>query len=592
MSIYKGTTLISGNPQQTTIPIIGEIKALLCTADYIPNGCLPCDGQEYSAEQFGALWDNYLTGETPKLLTCSYADYATSISTYGQCVKFGIDLTSSRFKVPTIKDGAFLQQALSDSELGKAYNAGLPNITGSFGILGQYYGYETIHSATGSFKQEKAGSRTRLDTNNTGSSETITFDASSSNPIFGSSTTVQPNAITVRYFVVVADGEKNQSVIDWATWINTFEEKADKDLINTHRITNCITELPQDIKLELNNGAVILKAGSKVYVPNGFETDGTTPKFDAIITSSDLTRTTTGEYNDLLYVIDGTALDSRRKSSMFFSGTTAPTGFGQYATWYDTASNIIKRTDDSGSTWKLGNSFPIAEITSVTSSGWIKINQVFNGFGYIGSSLFVLPGVKGLIPNGRNADGSLKSIVINSSQVWTRSWSSNPNYKDLSLATNGIGINTHSYNESENYVYNAGGNRVLDRVVFGRMEYDTSSPYRVTSLTVKSIFHAVDWSTNSTVIETYRNGASWYRIWSDGWVEQGGTFYQNATATTSVNLVITMLDNYYSIILQRMNNSNSYELAVTSTTTTSFSTGTTAAGGDYKWKVEGMSAQS
>ena len=53
-----------------------------------------------------------------------------------------------------------------------------------------------------------------------------------------------------------------------------------------------------------------------------------------------------------------------------------------------------------------------------------------------------------------------------------------------------------------------------------------------------------------------------------------------------------MLDNYYSIMLQRMNNSNSYELAITSTTTTSFSTGTTAAGGDYKWRVEGMSAQS
>lgn len=25
-----------------------------------------------------------------------------------------------------------------------------------------------------------------------------------------------------------------------------------------------------------------------------------------------------------------------------------------------------------------------------------------------------------------------------------------------------------------------------------------------------------------TVVETYQNGASWYRIWSDGWVEQGG----------------------------------------------------------------------
>ena len=91
---------------------------------------------------------------------------------------------------------------------------------------------------------------------------------------------------------------------------------------------------------------------------------------------------------------------------------------------------------------------------------------------------------------------------------------------------------------------------------------------------------------------TSENNYTWYRLYKSGWVEQGGTFYQNATATTSVNLIVTMLDNYYSIMLQRMNNSNSYELAVTSTTTTSFSTGTTAAGGDYKWEVKGMAAQS
>ena len=27
------------------------------------------------------------------------------------------------------------------------------------------------------------------------------------------------------------------------------------------------------------------------------------------------------------------------------------------------------------------------------------------------------------------------------------------------------------------------------------------------------------------VTETYRNGISWYRLWSDGWIEQGGIAY-------------------------------------------------------------------
>ena len=44
-------------------------------------------------------------------------------------------------------------------------------------------------------------------------------------------------------------------------------------------VTNCITGIPQDIKLELSSGTLTLKAGSKVYVPNGFEQDGTTKKY-------------------------------------------------------------------------------------------------------------------------------------------------------------------------------------------------------------------------------------------------------------------------------------------------------------------------
>ena len=55
------------------------------------------------------------------------------------------------------------------------------------------------------------------------------------------------------------------------------------------QISNCITEIPQDIKLELNSDySITLKAGSKLYIPNGFETDGTTRKFDTKIIESDI----------------------------------------------------------------------------------------------------------------------------------------------------------------------------------------------------------------------------------------------------------------------------------------------------------------
>ena len=45
------------------------------------------------------------------------------------------------------------------------------------------------------------------------------------------------------------------------------------------------------------------------------------------------------------------------------------------------------------------------------------------------------------------------------------------------------------------------------------------------------------------IIESYVNGASWYRVWSDGWIEQGGT----CTSGTSVTLLQPYVDNNYTL---------------------------------------------
>lgn len=63
--------------------------------------------------------------------------------------------------------------------------------------------------------------------------------------------------------------------------------------------------------------------------------------------------------------------------------------------------------------------------------------------------------------------------------------------------------------------------------------------------------------TPAVVVENYVNGANWYRIWSDGWCEQGGfvastgTDYQEQTvnflkpmANVDYNVQITMYSNY------------------------------------------------
>lgn len=193
------------------------------------------------------------------------------------------------------------------------------------------------------------------------------------------------------------EADRAQQEADRAKQYVDIGELADK-------ITNCITEIPQDIKLELNNGTLTLKAGSRVYVPNGAN------KFDEVVISSDKTATRTDSQDCMAWYNTNTGTVQLFPVVLFYSGSTAPTG-QQYMFWYDTVNNLCKVTSDSGATWVTGKTFPLC-LVATNGSKISGIKQVFNGFGYIGSTVFALPGVKGLIPNGRNADGSLKNIEI------------------------------------------------------------------------------------------------------------------------------------------------------------------------------------
>ena len=181
-----------------------------------------------------------------------------------------------------------------------------------------------------------------------------------------------------------------------------------------NKITNCITEIPQDIKLKLANGVLTLKAGSKVRVPNSKNTDSSL-KFDEVVIQQD---TKINTHNSLsgkflaCYCVNNKQVWGNNLVTNCGSGTdaTGVTGF-----YYRTDTNKLdfyKNGTAEGSTWTL----PICILDS-TNGTVNAIDQVFNGFGYIGSCLFALPGVKLLMPNGRNSDGSLNNFEYTISKV-------------------------------------------------------------------------------------------------------------------------------------------------------------------------------
>ena len=175
--------------------------------------------------------------------------------------------------------------------------------------------------------------------------------------------------------------------------------------------TNRILEIPQDIKLELNNGTLTLKAGSKVYVPNGVGT------FKAVTITSDVSTARTDSQDCILWYNTDNGTIQLFPSILFYSGATAPSGY-QFMFWYDITNNKCKVTSTSGSTWVEGKSFPIC-VVSTDGTKISAIKQIFNGFGYIGSTVFVFPNVKSQSSIGRNADGTCTNLVRTVSSVLT-----------------------------------------------------------------------------------------------------------------------------------------------------------------------------
>ena len=286
------------------------------------------------------------------------------------------------------------------------------------------------------------------------------------------------------------------------------QEKANVNLSNSTAITNCLTHIPQDIKLELeqqNNSlyawcdlfnednkmyslqdtvvvgdylytsdkvafcvvieitdagvnvstiedeflmtfvryssgdiinsqkALVLKAGSKVWFPYGTTEVYQVGDIDAqgntvVATSWDGSKFFYAiEYkNDISNNYNRTDTKTRLifaelKNNAISAAVNVGSGASPIVNtlYFDTENNTIGYY---GSTLDdfTQSSLPLGVCVADGTYMFGSVNQTFNGFGYIGSTVFALPGVKGLIPDGRNEDGSLKNIEleINTVKLW------------------------------------------------------------------------------------------------------------------------------------------------------------------------------
>lgn len=441
--------------------------------------------------------------------------------------------------------------------------------------------------------------------------------------------------------------------------------------LDQSQITNCILEAPESIKYTLNNGVLTLKAGSVITIPDGFNTNGS-KKFRYVEIENDVTGST--EANDekrLIYYNETTG----RIMSMQYSesGTTDYSGTGNC---------LLYRTDLNKTVVFYGGnksehvvSLPLMEINGDVAAV-VSINSVFNTCSYIGSTIFVNKGIKVLMPDGKNPDGTLKNVEYLTPTVSIQSVE-DLSSEQLHIMCTQSGARRASmayweYNPDINYICGTGSDNLFQKYVGTMVGEATVSDGKITSFKLYNTFHAIDYNEavkrsgdtmyggltiedsqltvkgaypayygkntniaisdttapsssqfflqlrgddmngdwvgcnqyyqtrgnafmgqnvirrkvnnvyeecrldliitnngtrtanvlsdnithNGTTIryvkQTYINGASWYRVWSDGWCEQGGRGYAHDSQTHTVNFLKTFANANYTLEVQML----------------------------------------
>lgn len=364
-----------------------------------------------------------------------------------------LDKTNRQFYLPRNK--WFMQLTTDDTKINQFNEAGLPNhqhspiyLTGSNADLGDPGDYCMTNAGQSNGVRTCADSRTGNVSNNSLYGKSSTVQPQSSNKLLyykvGNVTTgVGEILIDAQEFLSESTQQLENTAQDGLNDIETAINDGVSAISNVsnalkqNQITNCLLEVPQRVKVELNDGSLTLKAGSVVIVPYGTEAptmeigdtlnggeivgiswDGS-KLFYFVKYGSDInySYSPSSTYEDVVCIsTQGTCLS--RGIDNNFSGDTAPVVTHAYNTWYDTANNIMKWTDTAGSVWNEYCSFPFCTAMVEKNVGFNYIKNIFNGVGFIGSAFWIDKGVKGLAPNGRNADGTLRNLEIETQYIY------------------------------------------------------------------------------------------------------------------------------------------------------------------------------
>lgn len=195
-----------------------------------PDGSIQLNGSIYNRELYSDLWDLIQAKGWYK----PEAEWQSIASTNnGYCPWYSDGDGSTTFRTP--KFAPYQKINLTTENIGKYYSAGLPNIDGS--ISGNIC---TPNTKDGALVTEKTSSgNIQYQENGSFHQNTVTFDASLSNPIYGNSTTVQPESH------------------DWIVCVVAFGKATNVGSVDVANVMSAVNQVQSEIKIVLPVGSVI-----------------------------------------------------------------------------------------------------------------------------------------------------------------------------------------------------------------------------------------------------------------------------------------------------------------------------------------------
>ena len=177
-------------------------------------------------------------------------------------------------------------------------------------------------------------------------------------------------------------------------------------------ISNCILEIPQNLKLTLENNVLTLKAGSTITLTGSIYTTFTT--------TSDNSKTyspISSQRNKRNYVFCSFtgSLSNLYPMDQVKSGSTSsrPETAVNGEVFFDTDEKSFYQYNNGWTTWNVVYPLCMIDVDENNVMSFAKDSNgrdmIFNGAGFIGHHAFVYPNVISLCPDGFDNNGKLKS---------------------------------------------------------------------------------------------------------------------------------------------------------------------------------------